>query len=1222
MSKGKVKMRISIHIPNPSPTWWKGTDCLVLNVWMPGGGKISPPPKWGEAGKGAKITYTEFHIFLLLLERETNLASYSCLHSNLNQNRMKSFPALILLIASMLISLAPATAQKVMKVQKASYFDKTPPLRDMKLFVPGPRDRSWKDGVIRNEDSEREFNNNPNPLPDGPDPVWQHEFGFRDNPGIVANFDGVPNLNEVYPPDTDGDVGPEHYFQMINLSFQIFDKEGNTLFGPADNRTLWNGFIGPWTGTNDGDPIILYDEGADRWIATQFAIHTQDGTFWELVAVSETGDPTGAYYRYAFEFPAFNDYPKMGVWPDGYYLSFNMFGDDYRRAAVCALERDAMLAGDTNARMILFDMPEDSEPWSLLPADFDGNPPDEGTPNYFIYAMDDAFGSGDYLSIWEFKSDWTDPENSTFEEIIRLEAEPFKSHFCNASLGACLPQPEGGPNLEALSDRLMFRLQYRNFIDYEVMVTNHTVNVGVDGARHAGIRWYEMRNLKDGSGWFIYQQGTYAPDEHHRWMGSIAMDGRGYIALGFSIVSPTQYPNIRYTGRSPNDPPGMMTFYEEEIFASTGVQTGSAARWGDYSMMSVDPTDDTTFWFTTEYVRQTGQVSWRTRIAGFTMVEDLVAPADVTSLAATANTTNAVTLDWIATGDNGNTGTAFLYDIRYSVEPITEENFETATQVENTPSPAEAGSPETFIVENLDFSTAYYFALKVRDRQFNYTGLSNVVQASTPGAPQISLGENPLARKIFPGSIGTTTYTIQNSGASDLHYMVHKDALEREASNGRSAGDVLGTYSNGANAISGIAWVGDILFMTDLQNNYLLRYDTSQQMITDTVAIHDSPFSIAWDGEYLWIGDNKGDVYAYNPDGTSAGFSFSCPRDGFSTLAWDGSHFLTNYIMDNNPTIYRLDGTGQVAGSFKASINGMKIWQLAYVYEHYQGHYWFTNNSGKIGQIMENEDGTGNLVQQFAAPSGASYALAHDQSDLWYGKNGGTLYRIDDGIDEVNWLLIDPDAGVIPSAEFVDLSLQFDAGSFDYGNYYANMTILSNDPGADEIVVPVDLQVTGISIGPDTSFCGHLSITLDAGEGFAGYSWSDGSIGQTNAIDSTLYGVGMANIWVDVTDIGGTVKRDSISINFLDCTSIFEFSSGMTISVFPNPNHGQFTIQAKGADEQIDLRLTDLSGKVILEKEMASPGKEEFDISNYPKGNYILRLSAGAGIRVEKVILR
>lgn len=1131
---------------------------------------------------------------------------------------MKLFPAFILTMVFMIINLSPSVAQKVMKVKKAVYFDKTPPLRDMELFEPGPRDRSWKDGIIRNEDSDREFNDNPQPLPTGFDPVLQDFFGNRTGNEIIANFEGVGNLSQVYPPDTDGDVSADYYFQMINLSFQIFDKQGNSLYGPADNRTLWNGFIGPWTGTNDGDPVILYDEQADRWVATQFAIHTSDGTFWELVALTETGDPLGSWFRYAFQFPVFNDYPKIGVWPDGYYMTFNMFGGDYRRAAVCALERDAMLVGDSNARMILFDMPDGSEPWSLLPADFDGTPPPDGTPDYFAYAMDDAFGSGDYLSIWAFSSDWENPENSTFEEVTKLNTEPFNSFFCDASLGSCLPQPDGGPDLEALSDRLMYRLQYRNFGDYQVMVTNQTVNA--DGNGHAGIRWYEMRDLNDGNGWFIYQQGTYAPDEHHRWMGSVAMDGRGYIALGFSIVSGTKYPSIRYTGRSPNDPLGQMTFYEEEIMAGSGVQTGPAARWGDYSMMSVDPVDDTTFWFTTEYIKQTGQVSWRTRIAGITMVEDHISPAEVNDLAAVANTTNSITLQWTASGDNGTSGTAFLYDIRYSIEPITAENFETAIQAENEPSPVEAGNTESFTIKDLDFSITYYFALKVRDRQFNFSGLSNVAQATTPGPPEIAVQETAIEQKLFPGSVGTRAYNIENSGFSDIYYRILKDTV-----NSRGQGDIRGIYENSAYAVSGLAWVGNELLMIDMQDNYLLRYDTAIQQLTDTIIIHNSPYGLVWDGEHLWIGDKYGHVLEYNLDGIPTGASFNCPTAGYSSLAWDGEYFLTNFILESDPTIYRVDETGQVISSFKTDLNQMKIWQLTWADEHlFTGEVWFTNSSRIIGQIKL-EEGAGNLIQQFPAPANVSYAITHDHSDLWYGKTGGILYRIDDGIDEVNWIKVDPEISAIPAGSVNGINLRFDAGTFDEGNHHANLIILSNDEDEPEIRVPVDMLVTGISLGPDTSFCGHLSVVLNAGEGFAGYLWSDGSTGQTNEIDSTLYGLGFATFWVDVTDLGGTVKRDSISINFLDCTSIFEFSSGLKVTVYPNPNRGTFNIRAEGLDGKLGIIISDMSGKLIMQREMTSqnePANEmTVDLNSHPKGQYLLRLSSGEGMQVEKVVV-
>jgi len=1169
---------------------------------------------------------------------------------------MKKAILLLSLIAVMISWMKESYSQNKPVVRKAVYFDKTPPLREMQIVVPGVRDRSWKEQVIENKDSERERNNNPNPLPIGADPVLQKTFGTRDEALIIANFDGVPNLNSVYPPDTDGDVGPNHYFQMINLSFQIFDKEGNSLYGPADNSTLWNGFIGSWTGTNDGDPIILYDEQADRWVATQFAINTSDGTFWELIAVSATGDPLGEYYRYAFQFPVFNDYPKMGVWPDGYYFSFNMFGGDYRRAAVCAMERDAMLVGDTNARMILFDLPQGSEPWSLLPADFDGPQPPVGTPNYFIYAMDDAFGSGDYLSLYEFKADWANPENSTFSEAARMNTEPFNSFFCYGSLGACLPQPDGGPLLEALSDRLMYRLQYRNFGDYQAMVTNHTVNV--DGQGHAGIRWYELRDLNDGNGWFIYQQGTYAPDEDHRWMGSVAMNGKGYIALGYSVVNSDLYPAIRYTGRSLNDPLGEMTFYEEEIKAGTGVQTGSAARWGDYSMMSVDPADDTTFWFTTEYVKQTGSVSWKTRIAGFRMVEDNVPPADVPDLTATANATNSVTLEWTAVGNNGNEGTAFLYDIRYSKSPISEETFSSASQAVKMPSPKEAGTAESFIIKDLEFSTQYYFALKVRDRQFNFSGLSNVVTATTPGPPEILINEPAVVQKMFPGSIGARPYTITNSGASDIYFRILKDTLSTfprtrnlgdyadrrrtadpevdkmfldlltvpELQPGRAGGDIRASYNNAAYANTGMVWVDGQLYMVDMQKNFLLRYDTALQSLVDTTVIHATPFGLTWDGQFLWIGDKVGNMYAYHLDGTSAGYSFSSPANGYSTLTWDGNYFLTNFILDNDPMIYRVDETGAVIDAYQVDLNKRNIWQLVYVDEHFfYGDVWFTNNSGVIGQLMLEED-QATLVQEFDAPSSVSYSITHDNVDLWYGKTGGVLFRVDDGIDEVNWLKVTPDISAVPAASQQDLSLRFDASSFDTGNYHANLVIFSNDLEEPQIRVPVDLLVTGIDLGADTSFCGHLSIVLDAGDGFAGYLWSDGSTGQTLVVDSIDYGLGEEILWVDATDIGGVQKRDSISVNFLDCSSIFEFSEGVRVTVYPNPNRGVFEIRAENLKSQLNITIADMTGKVILQRAInAQQGVGEVtsqvDLTGHLTGSYILQLSTGHGIQVKRVLV-
>jgi hypothetical protein len=480
-------------------------------------------------------------------------------------------------------------------VTRAKYYDTTPPLSEMRVILPGERNRAWKEGIIGNKSMEEEIKNQRADIPeDFIDPVLQTNYpSNRETRGPVQNFEGVGNVNGVAPPDTDGDVGPDHYFQMINLSFAIWDKQGSLLYGPVDNSTLWNGFVGPWTGTNDGDPIVLYDELDDRWMASQFAINTSDGTYWQLVAVSTTGDPLGSYHRYAFQMPAFNDYPKLSVWPDGYYASFNMFGS-YSRVGVAAFERDSMLVG-APAQMVYYNQPDYT--FSMLPSDFDGTPPPEGTPCYYTHLR--TFSNQD-LEIYEFNVDWSNPSNSSFSLVNSLSPAAFNPNISS------IPQPGTNTTLDALNMMLMYRLQYRNFGSHEAMVTNHTVNAG----GRAGIRWYELR--KDDTDWYIYQQGTYSPDNNHRWMASAAMAGNGNIAIGYNVSSSSIYPSIYYVGRTPNAPLGEMDIAETMLTPGTGSQSGFN-RWGDYSCLSVDPVDDTTFWFTAEYMRS----SWKTRIASF-----------------------------------------------------------------------------------------------------------------------------------------------------------------------------------------------------------------------------------------------------------------------------------------------------------------------------------------------------------------------------------------------------------------------------------------------------------------------------------------------------------------------------------------------------------------------------------------------------------------------------
>ncbi|UCC63814.1 MAG: carboxypeptidase regulatory-like domain-containing protein, partial [Anaerolineae bacterium] len=462
------------------------------------------------------------------------------------------------------------------------------------------------------------------------DPALQTRAGPTHMPSPIRSFAGLDNNDNmrvlgfrVVPPDTQGDVGPDHYVQWVNLVFAIWDKSGHLLYGPAAGNSLWRGFGGACEATNDGDPITLYDPLADRWLMGQMALpYWPSGPFYQCIAVSTSGDPTGSWYRYQFEWEnssgqdVMNDYPKLAVWPDGYYMTANQFSAgslSWAGTGVAAFERDQMLNGQT-ARMVYFDLGP-SDQGGMLPADLDGStPPPAGAPHYLLQAHADEWGTGlnDELRIYEFHVNWVAPANSTFTQVATLPTLPFDGDMCGFSRD-CVPQPGTPQRLDAIADRLMHRLPYRNFGAHQTLVANLTVDA--DGTDHAGVRWFELR--KTGSGWSIYQQGTYAPDSDHRWMGSLAMDKVGNIALGYSVSSHSTYPSIRYAGRLAGDPLGFLAQAETELAAGSSFQAGSD-RWGDYSMMTVDPVDDCTFWYTQEYVPTSGSWgNWDSRIGSF-----------------------------------------------------------------------------------------------------------------------------------------------------------------------------------------------------------------------------------------------------------------------------------------------------------------------------------------------------------------------------------------------------------------------------------------------------------------------------------------------------------------------------------------------------------------------------------------------------------------------------
>ena len=517
-------------------------------------------------------------------------------------------------------------------------------------------------------DTERRLAGRQNQDPSVHDPVVQNAAAAASMPALGVSFEGM-NIDQgcggCLPPDTDGAVGPNHYVQMVNSALAVFNKTtGAMISGPTLIKDLWTS--GECAVNNDGDPIVVYDQLADRWVISQF-VASAAPSYAECIAVSTSPDPTGTYYAYEFDqsTSVFHDYPKIGVWPDAYYMTSNEFPDGAETnsgAGEFAFERPKMLLGQP-ARFIWFDSSNLAIgaayiPGGQNPTNLDGKtPPPAGAPNYIVEvdalpSTPDPTNTSAVLVMWKFHVDWNNPANSTLgtgsgvptpvggglytasagHPDFQIPIANFLPAQCVYGEGPnCVPEKiVPGVNtatLDTLGDRTMFRVTYRNFGDHESMVVHHTVVTTADapnGATRTGLRWYEVRNLSTTP--TIYQQSTFAPldptNPLWRWMGSAAMDHMGDIAIGYSASGPNYYPSIHYAGRLSTDPLNDLTQGEAVMFVGTGIQGFPLNRWGDYSALSVDPNDDCTFWYTQEYAPTNPlpsliDVNWHTRIGSF-----------------------------------------------------------------------------------------------------------------------------------------------------------------------------------------------------------------------------------------------------------------------------------------------------------------------------------------------------------------------------------------------------------------------------------------------------------------------------------------------------------------------------------------------------------------------------------------------------------------------------
>jgi hypothetical protein len=581
-------------------------------------------------------------------------------------------------------------------------------------------------------------------------------------PPVGLNFDGIGNgvsgPNGTFtvtsaPPDTNGAVGPNHYVQTVNTSLAVWNKSGTMVYGPVPINTLWAGFGGGCQANNDGDPTAVYDGIADRWVISQFSVTTTP--YLMCVAVSTSPDPTGSYFRYSFDYgnTDFPDYPKMSVWPDAYYLTVNIFagGTTFSGTRVAALDRTAMLAGQ----------PANQQQFStstayggLLATTLDGRTlPPSGSPNYVVGLGASASNS---IAYWKFHVDWTTPANSTFSGPTELSVAGY-SEACAG--GTCIPQSGTSQRLDSLADRIMFRLPYRNFGDHESIVLNHSVTAGGG----VGVRWYELRI--SGGNASVFQQGTYAPDSTFRWMGSIAQDEAGDIGLGFSQSSSADHPGIRYTGRLATDAAGTMPQGEGTIFTGAGSQTGqNLSRWGDYSAITVDPTDDCTFWYTNEYIPSNGAFNWKTRVGTFKFANcgavvrnDFSISANPTSLSVQQNQSATSTISTAVTSGSAETVS------------LSNSGLPSGSSASLNPTSVAAGGSSTLTL-NAGTAAPGTYAITVTGTAPSATHSTtvNLTVTAPPPANDFSIGANPTSLSVQQNQAGTSTIsTAVTSGTAE-----------------------------------------------------------------------------------------------------------------------------------------------------------------------------------------------------------------------------------------------------------------------------------------------------------------------------------------------------------------------------------------------------------------------------------------------------------------------
>ncbi|HMQ49395.1 MAG TPA: T9SS type A sorting domain-containing protein [Saprospiraceae bacterium] len=1063
------------------------------------------------------------------------------------------------------------------QVTYAEFVGKTPPLRDLAPLRGSSTEKKAeykRNKTVPNFAGRKQRPQpNPNALPRGEDPIRQSEMGR--STGIVVeptvNIDGmvfgtVPN---IFPPDPTGDVGRDYYLQSVNATFiQVFDKMGNAVTAPISANTIWStiGF------SSAGDPIILYDQEANRWYMTEFPFGNR-----LLVAVSETADPTGSWNAYNFSTPNFPDYPKYALWPNALVVTTNEQGPGSLPAYF--INREDLLNGEPTVmiqRLVLPGVSGGPGFQVATPVDWSGiNAPPANANPMILTLSDDAWGGSaqDQVNVFSIDLDWNTPGNTTVSQTS-LVTTPYDTYPCAATgFGfACIPQLGGG-GIDGLPEVIMHQSHYRNFGGHEAIVLNFITDAA-GGGNVSGIRWMELRRTP-GNDWSVYQEGTYAPDDGlHRFMGGIAMDGAGNIGLAYSVSSSTTYAGLRFTGRRASDPLGEMSVDEYEI--TPGFSTNPGDRYGDYAQMSVDPADDRTFWFTGEYRRSNG---FGTRIVAFQLKKDtndigpvaLLTPANADDLSAAEPVKIQVknfgidTQSVFQVGYIFENGTPVIEPVNYTLAPdsIYEHTF--------------ASTVDLSVIGDYDFKI--FTSMDNDEAVFNDTLRAIVFQL-----PRFDIGVGSVAGLDLPfcGESGLVTVSVTNYGTQAIETFHLEILINGDVFN---TIDYVGNLAPGASVefpilLSGLVdGVNNISAFTALPNGMadeITENDSFARdfdVITDGVSVRLELLTDEYPEETTWeLSDLSGTVlYAGGP------------YDQINTL------FTEEWCLDPeqcyNFTIF--DAFGDGICCFYGEGN--------YQIENGEGTILFASpTSGDFGVVESND-----FCPVFTCLLTADFDITPESAA---GTNDGSLF-------------VTPSNGTGPfdisidgGQTFQSASLFLSLGSGDYEVVVIDQNGCSYETTVNVPLCAISAMVEVENESVNNANDGQIQVIAISGNEPIQYSINGG---QTFQSSPTFSGLGAGDYVVVVQDaIGCQVEIDvTIDVETATRTQVF----GQYIEVFPNPTADVARVNVKGVQGKgsfLVFEVLDANGKRIQSSRLVKYDDTYtamVSLAAYPTGVYFIR---------------